>query len=131
VNAGMPIRQGRILRPLTSPELGGPAPAISRPGPRDARRAALERKRGLASEDRSSPRGSEAESQAAEARAALDPHWRPSVLLTACRGSNGPAASTSLAVAASGSVIERTAVVGQMLDPATPTFESVICHLSG
>jgi cobalt-zinc-cadmium efflux system membrane fusion protein len=89
--------------------------------------AALERKRGLAAEKIVPLREvQEAESQAAEARAAL----RTARAAIGAFGVEPPSSDTAEATAStfvlrspvSGSVIERRAVVGQMLDPSTPAF---------
>ena len=88
--------------------------------------AALERKRGLAAE-KIVPLSEvqEAESAAGEARGAL----RASRAAIAAFGvepptddGDGRPRRLRAALAGRGSVIERTAVVGQMLDPATPAF---------
>ncbi len=128
VNAGDSVRRGQALAELTSPELGR-----SRADYRSAEArvtltdAALERKRGLAAEKIVPLREvQEAESQSADARATL----RSARAAIGAFGvepptgdMDGPASSTFILRApVSGVVIERTAVVGQMLDPAAPAF---------
>lgn len=128
VNAGDAVRRGETLAELTSPELGRErAEYLSASARLTLAEAALERKRGLAAEKIVPLREvQEAESAAGEARAAL----RASRAAIAAFGieppANDGAGSTSsafvLRAPVAGSVIERTAVVGQMLDPATPAF---------
>jgi cobalt-zinc-cadmium efflux system membrane fusion protein len=91
----------------------------------------LDRKRNLAAEKIAPLREvQEAEAAVAEARAAL----RASVAAIAVFGEEPPqddgVASTSFALTSpvSGTVIERTAAVGQLLDPASPAFR--IANLS-
>jgi cobalt-zinc-cadmium efflux system membrane fusion protein len=128
VNAGDAVRAGQTLAALTSPELGRErAEYLSARARLELAEAALERKRGLAAE-KIVPRREvqEAESAAAEARAAL----RASRAAIAAFGveppsddGDGATSSTfTLRSPVAGSVIERTAVLGQMLDPATPAF---------
>lgn len=128
VNAGDAVRIGQTLVELTSPELGRErAEYLSAAARLTLAEAVLERKRGLAAEKIVPLREvQEAESAASEARAAL----RASRAAIAAFGAEPPAddgdgATSSLFVLRSpigGSVIERTAVVGQMLDPAVPAF---------
>ena len=128
VNAGDVVGRGQTLVELTSPELGRErAEYLSASARLKLAEAALERKRGLAAEKIVPLREvQEAESAAGEARAAL----RASRAAIAAFGGEPPADdgadSTSSAFVlrspVSGSVIERAAVVGQMLDPATPAF---------
>jgi membrane fusion protein, heavy metal efflux system len=128
VNAGDPVRSGQTLAELTSPELGRERAAyLSARARLTLAEAALERKRGLAAEKIVPLREvQEAESAAGEARAAL----RASRAAIAAFGVEPPAddgggATSSAFVLRSpvgGSVIERTAVIGQMLDPAAPAF---------
>jgi cobalt-zinc-cadmium efflux system membrane fusion protein len=113
---------------LTSPELGqARAEYLSAEARVKLADAALERKRGLAAEKIVPLREvQEAESQATEARAAL----RAARAAIGAFGVEPPSTDTAEATAStfvlrspvSGSVIERRAVVGQMLDPATPAF---------
>ncbi len=127
-NAGDRVRGGQTLAELTSPELGRErAEYLSASARVTLAEAALERKRGLAAEKIVPLREvQEAESAAGEARAAL----RASRAAIAAFGVEPPAddgdSATSSAFRlrspAGGSVIERTAVVGQMLDPAAPAF---------
>jgi cobalt-zinc-cadmium efflux system membrane fusion protein len=128
VNAGDSVRRDQPLAELTSPELGrGRAEYLSASARLKLAEAALERKRGLA-EERIVPlrEVQEAESSAGEARAAL----RASRAAIAAFGVEPPADDGDGATASTyvlrspvaGSVIERTAVLGQMLDPATPAF---------
>jgi cobalt-zinc-cadmium efflux system membrane fusion protein len=128
VNAGDPVRSGQTLAELTSPELGRErAEYLSANARLKLAEAALERKRGLAAEKIVPLREvQEAESAAGEARAAL----RASRAAIAAfdvepPADDGDAATSSVFVLRSpvgGSVIERSAVVGQMLDPAAPAF---------
>jgi cobalt-zinc-cadmium efflux system membrane fusion protein len=128
VNAGDRVRGGETLAELTSPELGRQlAEYLSARARLTLAEAALERKRGLAAEKIVPLREvQEAESAAGEARAAL----RASRAAIAAFGVEPPAddgdSSTSstfvLRSPAAGLVIERTAVVGQMLDPAAAAF---------
>ena len=128
VNAGDRVRSGETLAELTSPELGRERAAyLSATARLTLADAALERKRGLAAERIVPLREvQEAESAVGEARAAL----RASRAAIAAFGVEPPAddgdgATSSVFVLrspAGGSVIERTAVVGQMLDPAAPAF---------
>lgn len=134
VNAGDLVRRGQPLVELTSPELGRErAEFLSARARLTLAEAALERKRGLAAEQIVPLREvQEAESAAGEARAAL----RAARAAIAAFGvapptDEGDAATSSTFVLRSpvaGSVIERAAVVGQMLDPATPAFR--IANLS-
>lgn len=128
VNAGEMARRGQALAELTSPELGqARAEYLSAEARVKFADAALERKRGLAA-DKIVPlrEVQEAESQAAEARAAL----RTARAAISAFGVEPPSADTADATAStfvlrspvSGSVIERQAVVGQMLDPSRPAF---------
>jgi cobalt-zinc-cadmium efflux system membrane fusion protein len=128
VNAGQTVRRGQTLAELTSPELGqARAEYLSAEARVKLADAALERKRGLAAEKIVPLREvQEAESQAAEARAGL----RMARAAIGAFGVEPPSTDTAEATAStfvlrspvSGSVIERRAVVGQMLDPATPAF---------
>ena len=127
-NAGQTVRRGQTLAELTSPELGqARAEYLSAQARVKLADAALERKRGLAAEKIVPLREvQEAESQAAEARAAL----RTARAAIGAFGVEPPSSDTPEAAASSfvlrspvsGSVIERRAVVGQMLDPSTPAF---------
>ena len=128
VNAGDTVRSGQTLAELTSPELARErAEYLSASARLKLAEAALERKRGLAAEKIVPLREvQEAESAAGEARAAL----RASRASIAAFGVDPPtddgAGATSsgfvLRSPVSGSVIEQTAVVGQMLDPSVPAF---------
>jgi cobalt-zinc-cadmium efflux system membrane fusion protein len=128
VNTGDSVRSGQALAELVSPELGRERAAyLSAQARLTLADAALERKRALAAEKIVPLREvQEAESAAAEARAAL----RSSRAAIAAFGVEPPADEAGEATASTfvlrtpvaGSVIERTAVVGQMLDPATPAF---------
>jgi cobalt-zinc-cadmium efflux system membrane fusion protein len=128
VNAGDSVHSGQGLAELTSPELGRERAAyLSARARLTLADAALERKRALAAEKIAPLREvQEAESAAGEARAAL----RASRAAIAAFGVDPPAddaddaasSTFTLRSPVSGSVIERTAVVGQMLDPATPAF---------
>ena len=128
VNAGDAVRSGQTLAELTSPELGRErAEYLSANARLKLAESVWERKRGLAAEKIVPLREvQEAESAVGEARAAL----RASRAAIAAFGVEPPtddgAAATSSAFVlrspVSGSVIERTAVLGQMLDPAAPAF---------
>jgi cobalt-zinc-cadmium efflux system membrane fusion protein len=128
VNAGDVVRSGQTLAELTSPELARErAEYLSASARLKLAEAALERKRGLAAEKIAPLREvQEAESAAGEARAAL----RASRASIAAFGvdpptDDGDGATSSVFVLrspVSGSVIERTAVIGQMLDPSAPAF---------
>jgi cobalt-zinc-cadmium efflux system membrane fusion protein len=127
-NAGQTVRRGQTLAELTSAGLGqARAEYLSAEARVKLADAALERKRGLAAEKIVPLREvQEAESQAAEARAAL----RTARAAIGAFGVEPPPSDTAEATASSfllrspvsGSVIERRAVVGQMLDPSTPAF---------
>ncbi len=128
VNTGDSVRNGQALAELTSPELGRERAAyLSAMARLTLADAALERKRSLAAEKIVPLREvQEAESAAGEARAAL----RASGAAIAAFGVDPPkddagdaiSSTFTLRAPVSGAVIERTAVVGQMLDPATPAF---------
>jgi cobalt-zinc-cadmium efflux system membrane fusion protein len=128
VNAGDAVRSGQTLAELTSPELARErAEYLSASARLRLAEAALERKRGLAAERIAPLREvQEAESAAGEARAAL----RASRASIAAFGVDPPADESDGATSpvfvlrspVSGSVIERTAVIGQLLDPSAPAF---------
>jgi len=128
VNAGDAVRSGQTLVELTSPELARErAEYLSASARLTLAGTALERKRGLAAERIVPLREvQEAESAAGEARAAL----RAARAALAAFGvdpptDDGDGATSPVFVLRSpvtGSVIERTAVIGQMLDPAAPAF---------
>lgn len=128
VNAGDPVRAGQTLAEMVSPELGrARADFLSASARLRLADAALERKRGLAAEKIAPLREvQEAESAVGEAQAAL----RASRAAMAAFGVDPPAADTDAAAASAfqlrspigGTVIARTAVVGQVLDPASPAF---------
>jgi cobalt-zinc-cadmium efflux system membrane fusion protein len=128
VNAGDLVRAGQTLAELASPELGRErADYLSANARLTLAESVLERKRGLATEKIVPLREvQEAESAAGEARAAL----RSSRAAIAAFGveppeGDGDGATSSaflLRSPVAGSVIERAAVVGQMLDPASPAF---------
>ncbi len=128
VNAGDSVGISQPLAELTSPELGRERSAyLSASARLTLAEAALERKRGLAAEKIVPLREvQEAESAVGEARAAL----RASRAAIAAFGVEPPSDDSEGATASAfvlrspvaGSVIERHAVIGQMLDPATPVF---------
>jgi cobalt-zinc-cadmium efflux system membrane fusion protein len=128
VNAGETVRRGQVLAELTSPELGQARAAyLSAEARVTLADAALERKRGLAAEKIVPLREvQEAEHQAAEARAAL----RAARAAIGAFGVEPPSSDTAEATSSlfvlrspvAGSVIERQAVLGRMLDPSTPAF---------
>jgi cobalt-zinc-cadmium efflux system membrane fusion protein len=127
-NAGDTVSRGQTLAELTSPELGRErAEYLSARARLALAEAALDRKRSLAAEKIAPLREvQEAESAAGEARAAL----RASRAAIAGYGVEPPAdegdqaTSSAFALVApvGGTVIARTALVGQMLDPATAAF---------
>jgi cobalt-zinc-cadmium efflux system membrane fusion protein len=127
-SAGESVAAGQTLAELSSPELGRERAAyLSARARLSLAEAVLERKRGLAAEKIAPLREvQEAESSVAEARAAL----RASAAAIAAFGveppANDGAFATSPAFAlrspVAGAVIERSAVVGRLLDPATPAF---------
>jgi cobalt-zinc-cadmium efflux system membrane fusion protein len=128
VNAGDSVRAGQTLAELISPELARERAEYLSAGARlRLAEAALERKRGLLAEKIVPLREvQEAEAAAGEARAAL----RASSAAIAAFGVEPPSdegdaatsSSFSLRSPIAGSVIERTAVIGQLLDPATPAY---------
>ncbi|MEO8259972.1 MAG: efflux RND transporter periplasmic adaptor subunit [Acidobacteriota bacterium] len=127
-NAGDTVKPGQALLELNSPELGkARADHLSAEARVTLAEAALERKRGLAAENIVPLREvQEAESQAAEARAGL----RSARVAVGAFGVQAPtderdgATSSSFVLSSpiGGAVIERAAVIGQMLDPAMPAF---------
>lgn len=127
-NAGDAVRRGQTLAELTSAELGRErAEYLSADARLKLADAVLERKRSLAAERIVPLREvQEAQSAAGEARAAL----RASRAAIAAFGVEPPvndgegATSSAFALRSplGGSVIERTAVMGQMLDPSAPAF---------
>ena len=128
VNAGDSVRRGQTLAELTSPDLGRErAEYLSAAARLRLAEAALERKRGLAAEKIAPLREvQEAESAADEARAAL----RASRAAIAAFGVEPPTADDDGATSSTfvltapvgGSVIERVAVIGQMLEPSEAAF---------
>jgi membrane fusion protein, heavy metal efflux system len=128
VNTGDTVRSGQALAELTSPELARERAAyLSAMARLTLADTALERKRALAAEKIVPLREvQEAESAAGEARAAL----RASRAAIAAFGVDPPkddaddatSSTFTLRSPVGGAVIERTAVIGQMLDPATPAF---------
>jgi cobalt-zinc-cadmium efflux system membrane fusion protein len=123
---GESVRQGQPLLELTSPELGrARAESLSARARVELAESALERKRGLAGERIVPLREvQEAEAAVAEARASL----RSSAAVIAAFGEepspdDGDVSTAfTLNAPVSGTIIERHAVVGQMLDPASPAF---------
>jgi cobalt-zinc-cadmium efflux system membrane fusion protein len=126
---GDQVRTGEILAELTSPELARERAAyLSARARLTLAEAALERKRALAAERITPLREvQEAESAAVETKAAL----RASAAAIAAFGVEPPgrdddeeAASPAFVLRSpvQGSVMERAAVVGQMLDPGMPAF---------
>jgi cobalt-zinc-cadmium efflux system membrane fusion protein len=128
VNAGESVRNGQTLAELTSPELARErAEYLSARARLRLAEAALERQRGLAAEKIVPVREvQQAETAANDARAAL----RGSAAAIAAFGVEPPADDEETASSpvfflrspVAGAVIERAAVIGQMLDPATPAF---------
>jgi membrane fusion protein, heavy metal efflux system len=127
-NTGDTVAQGQTLAELTTPQLGRErAEYLSASARVKLAESAFERKRSLAAEQIVPLREvQEAESALGEARAAL----RASRAAIAAFGVEPPADDSDGATSSSfalrspvgGSVIERTALVGQMLDPAVPAF---------
>jgi cobalt-zinc-cadmium efflux system membrane fusion protein len=127
-SAGETVEAGETLAELNSPELGRERAAYLSARARLAlAESALERKRSLAAEKIAPLREvQEAESAVGEARAAL----RASAAAIAAFGVEPPTDDGALATSSAfvlrapmaGTVIERTAVVGQLLDPAVPAF---------
>ena len=128
VNAGDAVRTGQTLAELTSPDLGRQrAEYLSASARLKLSEAALERKRGLAAEKIVPLREvQEAESALGESRAALRAARAAigafGVEPPSDDGDGATSSSFSLRSPVAGQVIERTAVVGQMLDPASPAF---------
>lgn len=128
VNAGDTVSRGQALADLTSPELARQrAEYLSAQARLTLAEAALERKRGLAAEKIAPLREvQEAESAVGEARASV----RAARAAIAAFGVEPPAGEHDEATSSNfvlvspvgGSVIERRAVLGQMLDPASPAF---------
>jgi cobalt-zinc-cadmium efflux system membrane fusion protein len=128
VNAADSVSAGQVLADLTSPELARlRAEYLSARARLTLAESALERKRSLAAEKIAPLREvQEAESTAGEARAAV----RTATAEIAAFGVDPPAderdeaASSNFVLVSpvSGSVIERKAVLGQLLDPASPAF---------
>lgn len=126
-NEGDPVRPGQVLAELSSPDLGRVrADYLSAEARLKLSEAALQRRRDLAAERIVPLREvQEAEAEAAEVRAALR-SARASLgafAVTPPSGEDDSVSSTFvLRAPIRGTVIERAAVVGQMLDPATPAF---------
>lgn len=128
VNAGDTVRRDQPLAELTSSELGrARAEYLSGEARVRLADAALERRRALAAEKIVPLREvQEAEFEAAESRATL----RAAQAIINAFGVEPPSNDTPEAFSStfmlrspiSGSVIERRALLGQMLDPATPAF---------
>ncbi len=128
VNAGETVAAGQALAELVSSELGRQrADYLSAAGRLRLAEAALERKRQLAAEKIAPLREvQEAESTVGEARAAV----RASRAAIAAFGVEVPTEDTEGSTSSTfllrsplaGSVIERVAVIGQVLDPAAPAF---------
>ncbi len=128
VDTGETVRQGQTVAELTSPDLARQrAEYVSAAARVRLAEAALERKRGLAAERIAPLREvQEAELAASEARAAL----RAVRAELAAVGVDPPAGDDEgvnasifvLRAPVAGAVIERAAVLGQLLDPATPAF---------
>jgi cobalt-zinc-cadmium efflux system membrane fusion protein len=127
-SAGDTVRAGQVLAELSSPELGkSRADYLSADARVTLAHAALQRKRDLASERIVPLREvQEAEREAAEADAALRAA-RTAVTafgVTVPTGDTDAGASSTfvLRAPARGAVIERAAVIGQMLEPSKPAF---------
>jgi cobalt-zinc-cadmium efflux system membrane fusion protein len=127
-NAGDTVREGQTLAELTSPELGKTrADYLTARARVTLAEAALQRKRDLAAERIAPLREvQEAEQEAAGARAAL----RSAAAALAAYGVDPPSSDVDAAISSTflvrspvaGSVIERSAVLGQMLEPSSPAF---------
>ena len=128
VNAGDTVTRGQVLADLTSPELGRQrAEYLSARARLTLAEAALERKRSLAAEKIAPLREvQEAELAVGEARASV----RAARAALSAFGVEPPADENDEATSSDfvlvspvgGSVIERSAVVGQMLEPASAAF---------
>lgn len=128
-NVGDAVSRGQRLAELTSAELGREkAEYLSAAARLRLAESGLERKRALATEKIAPLREvQEAESAVSEARAAV----RASRAAIAAFGVEPPsddgdaATSSSFAITSpvAGTVVERTAVIGQMLDPAVTAFK--------
>jgi cobalt-zinc-cadmium efflux system membrane fusion protein len=125
---GQTVRAGAVLAELSSPDLGrARSEYLSAQARVQLTEAALQRKRNLAAEKIAPQREvQEAEAAAAEARAAL----RATRATIAAFGAEPPASDDGevgstfvLRAPIGGAVIERTAVVGQMLDPSVPAYK--------
>jgi cobalt-zinc-cadmium efflux system membrane fusion protein len=128
VNAGGRVEKGQTLVELTSPELGrARAEYLSAAARVKLADAALERKRGLAAEKIIPLREvQEAESAAADARAAMRSAHATigsfGVELPSDDSTDSTSSSFVLRSPVGGSIIERSAVVGQLLEPSVPAF---------
>jgi cobalt-zinc-cadmium efflux system membrane fusion protein len=128
VQAGERVRAGQTLAELTSPDLGRTrAEYLSAQARVKLAESTLERKRGLAAERIVPLREvQEAESALVDAQAAL----RSARATIGAFGVDPPSDETENAMSSSfvlrspvsGSVLERTAVLGQVLTPGTPAF---------
>jgi cobalt-zinc-cadmium efflux system membrane fusion protein len=127
-NAGDTVTAGQTLAELTSPELGkARADYLSAAARATLADSALTRKRDLAAERIAPLREvQEAEQEAAGARAAL----RAAAASLAAYGVDPPATEVDAATSSTfvlrspvaGAVLERSAVLGQLLEPSTPAF---------
>jgi cobalt-zinc-cadmium efflux system membrane fusion protein len=135
VGPGDAVRQGQALVDLDSPELGRlRADYLTAEARVTLAEAVLKRKRELAAERIAPMREvQEAEAAAAEARAAMRSAVAALSALgvaapTAADGEKAPSSGFTLQAPVTGTVIERAAVLGQMLDPSKPAFR--IANLS-
>ncbi len=125
-SAGQAVKRGQALAGLESVELGQARAGLTTARARaELARRTVERKRSLA-EERIVPRGElqRAEAEAAEAEAELTAAQSAISVLgagTAAAG-DGNLSRFSLRSPVAGTVLERTAVIGQMADPSRPLF---------
>ncbi len=122
--AGQTVRKGQALAMLDSVELGQARAGltVARARAQLARRT-VERKRSLA-EERIVPRGElqRAEADAAEADADVAAAEAALTVLGGAGSGDGSLSRFPLRSPVAGTVLERTAVIGQMADPSRPLF---------
>lgn len=124
VNEGDTVRAGQVLAELTSPDLGhARAEYLSAQARVALADASLERARGLAAERIVPQREVEAAQSEAAAARAMQRSAQTAVETFGVDAAGGDTTSVfTLRAAVGGTVIERRALVGQMLDPAEPAF---------
>ncbi len=122
---GQAVRRGQALAELRSVELGqARAQQTAARARAELARQTVERKRGLAAErivSRGELQRAEAEAAAAEAELSAA-EASVSALGVGVRSGGGDLSGFALLSPISGTVLERTAVQGQMADPARPLF---------